>query len=175
MLLRNPKSYDTSKFIDAEKWTGEIDEEGNPVEDTGEWLPNTSVPGQDKYDKLLAGDFGQIETISPPRDVSGKLNEVMSQGVEWGDANGVSYFLKADNVNDRERIAAAAMRLTINNTLPKNKSVFEYPDINNVMVEIPKDDVQEVALLIQDFTEECHDNYRRLLSDPTLDVNTGWP
>lgn len=175
MLLRNPSSYDTSRFINAEKWTGDIDENGAAVEGTGRWIPNTSVPGQEKYDKLLNGDFGQIEITPPPRDVSGKLAQVMAQGVQWVDSNSTDYSLKVDDLDARERIASASIRLQINNTLPKNKTHFDYPDINNILVPIPKEDVQDVAMLIQDFVEDCYDNYNRLVSDSSLDVDSGWP
>ena len=55
MQLRNPKTRDIDSYIDAELY---LEGEG--------WVPNTSKPGTEKYDRLKAGEFGEVE-ILPPR------------------------------------------------------------------------------------------------------------
>lgn len=167
--IKNPRTRDQSQYIDVDIRFIESD-------DTyGEWMPHTILANDERFQSIANGSLGAVVQEAPIRDVPAKLDETLAKGVEWTDRDGVSYSLKADNLKDRERIASAAIRLNINNTLPKNKSVFDYPDINNVMVSIPKEDVQDVAMLIQDYVEECHDNYQHLLSDTTLDINSGWP
>ena len=54
MQLRNPKTRDIDVYIDAELYLD------------GGWVPNTSKPGTEKYDRLKAGEFGEVE-ILPPR------------------------------------------------------------------------------------------------------------
>ena len=73
MQLRNPKTRDIDTYIDAELY---LEGEG--------WVPNTSKPGTEKYDRLKAGEFGEVEII---QDTIDELKVKTKQSVElWSES-----------------------------------------------------------------------------------------
>lgn len=170
MLIKNPRTPDVTKYIDCELWLGEIDDNGDPVEGKGRWVPHTTLPGEERYESLYAEEAGPIEILPAPRRVRERYEEALARGVLW---NGVR--LKVDDPNIRERISSAAIRMNVNNTLPLNKGKLSHPTVPNGSVDIHKKDIIDVSMLIQDYVEQCNDNYQLLLSDETLDPSVGWP
>ena len=168
-IIKNLRSWDTESFIDCDFWVGEVDGEGYPIEGEGEWLPYTILSSDERIQDILH-QCGEVSILRKPRDLDSRLHEAMGKGVPW---NGVR--LMVDNQNERDRLLSAATRMSINNTLPKNKEVFGYMTADGGYIEIQKDQVTSVAMLVQDYAEDCHDNYIRLLSDESLDEYEGWP
>lgn len=167
--IRNMRSSDVTKYVDCDYWLGAVDAEGLPIEDQGQWVPHTILKEDPRFDRAIT-EFGAIETVPPVRDISSRLEEALEKGVAW---NGVR--LNTSSVNERDRILSTATRMSLNDTLPKGKESLGYMTADNGYTFIPKAEVVAVAMLIQDYIEDCHDNYIRLISDPTLDQYSGWP
>lgn len=173
-VMKNPRTRDISQYVDVDLQINELNEKGE-VEEYGEWMPHTILADDDRFEEIANGSLGEVKYLPDIRDVSKKFREVMAKGVQWTDAKGQNFHLSVNQSDERDRILSAALRLSINNTLPKNKSEFNYPDIHGETVMIPKGEVQDVSMLIQDYVEDCHDNYQRLVKDESLDIDSGWP
>lgn len=169
-LINNIRTSDITQFIDCDLWLGELDENDQIVEGSGEWVPHTILADDQRFQSILDNAVNEPEQIPIIRNIYARLDEALRKGTPW---NG--HRLVAHDTVHRQRILSAATRMTINGTLPKDKQVLDYPIVGGGMVDIPKDQVVSVSLLIQDYTEDCQDNFMRLIQDETLDQFSGWP